>query len=947
MVAFFLWLSLDEQAAILNQLRPTQPTKRGAFYERFDESAREYVAQWRDFHAAALACRSLAAAAAVILDSLRREVLCRHLDLCYTTAFMSGRLHWGRIHLALADFALHLSARDTLKPEHVQPARLLPSALSDEWRLLASTTHRVCTKYHEALRYEDDLGEVAADRASGMAELLLLWCLHFDRGGRSLTVAHRRHPWEEAEPFLPFYLQELTAVNRHGRRLRRVEPFESLSLLVRELAIAAPDLWGGFEIFWLTRGSPWLWPSDRLQDESPRAGWVLEGHSYLFRPTLGERRASGADATYKSAMQIEFGAIRERCRHRGHPEGPHERGYVYEKWRGGLRADASMQLVRALLRVDMDEAQQVIHLFLETDGAMPDRPDPALGSLMQPQFTDPDRERRQSQLAACAAMLACVLEAEDRLDDAARVLRYARDQTGQAANVLQFTHHGYFTERLYRMWRVTSPSPCARGTPAALERTELLQRFPVLGRVPDVDVPLTGRKSIGLPSIRPAWLLVGSLDRFVSGGQRLQPRPLKPALAQRFLRFDEHGLQLRRGSAAYYAHLAGPFLDVSLAEADARGGDLTQSSEPPLDLDDAVERWWRAGFLAVRHLLRGVRREADGEYSYHIMTQVREPCDMYGNPFNAEGDERRRRDHAWQEEVVSRMSEWERNSSFRFGGRLSPHRDMTMQDVCSFDVLSERSKWVSLSRLHAWNPTLPPDHAETHIALRWIAATAAGWQEGILCEVCGDTMTVALGQSAEAIEDLIRPTLELRSEARAAEAKAAAARAFAEAHAVAARERVMVAAARAAQAAWDAAMAAASSSDAAANCHVGMLPRARNAMVGLMPPATREAIDAALEARDAARKRAVAVFKPVVSAPESALSARQLAASAAKAASIAHTAAMETSRIATHGYGFDDEAWRTACVATAEACTAVNMRWPLCEWKISRKEARRLMDEVV
>ena len=118
-----------------------------------------------------------------------------------------------------------------------------------------------------------------------------------------------------------------------------------------------------------------------------------------------------------------------------------------------------------------------------------------------------------------------------------------------------------------------------------------------------------------------------------------------------------------------------------------------------------------------------------------------------------------------------------------------------MNDVCSFDVLSERSMWVSLSRLHAWKPTLPPDHAETRIALRWVCSTAGSWQKGIVCEVCGDTMTVALGQSAEAIEDVILPTLQIRSDARAAEAKAAAARAFAEAHAVAARDRVMAAAA--------------------------------------------------------------------------------------------------------------------------------------------------------
>ena len=126
-----------------------------------------------------------------------------------------------------------------------------------------------------------------------------------------------------------------------------------------------------------------------------------------------------------------------------------------------------------------------------------------------------------------------------------------------------------------------------------------------------------------------------------------------------------------------------------------------------------------------------------------------------------------------------------------------------------------------------------------------------------------------------------------------------------------------------------------------------MRPPARHTYVGFWPPTTEDAINAAGEARDAARKAAVALFKPVVSAPESGPSAQQLAASAAKAASIAHTAAMDTSRIATHGYGFDDESWRADCVATAEACTAVNMRWPLCEWKISREEARRLMDEVI
>lgn len=122
--------------------------------------------------------------------------------------------------------------------------------------------------------------------------------------------------------------------------------------------------------------------------------------------------------------------------------------------------------------------------------------------------------------------------------------------------------------------------------------------------------------------------------------------------------------------------------------------------------------------------------------------------------------------------------------------------------------------------------------------------------------------------------------------------------------------------------------------------------------MGFGPTTTEDAINAAGDARDAAARAAAALFKctiipKLLSAAESAPSAQQLAASAAKAASIAHTAAMDTSRIATHGYGFDDEAWRADCVATAEACTAVNMRCPLCEWKISRKEARRLMDEIV
>jgi len=926
------WLSLDEHVAILHFLRP-QPKKRNRFKHRFDDThsadqeAHEYVARWRGFHAAALACRPLAVAAATILEQLRNEVMRRNISgLHYTTAFMNGRLHWGRIHFALADADLHLSdagGPQAVGAELVQPGPLPPSTLSDEWRLLASTTHSVCSRYRDLLRYEERRWSewpLPSDAAHGMAELLLLWCLHFDRGGRSLTVTHipRFKPW--AEEHLPYYIQELNVIDEDGTPKTRLEPFDSLNLLVRELAIATPAIWGGFEVFWLTRGSPWLWPADRLDDDPPHAGWVLEGYSHRYCPTQAELVAkhAGERATYKSAMLIEFAALRELINEGplSSFEGPHVRGRVYETFgeRGALHVDASMQLVRALVRMDVDEAQQVMHYFLETDGAMP-RPS---------QPTDDYQYRLKMQLAMCSAMLACVLEAEDRLDDAARVLRYARDMTGRW-DVLESS---YLTERLYRMWQATTLSPCERGTAAALERAELLQRFPILGAARDADVPPSGPKSAGLPSIRPPWLLAGSLDRFFRGGRRYQPRPLQPVLALKFLLFDEDAVKVREGSAAYYAHLTGPFLDVSMDEASARGGDLTRSSHPPEDLDDAIERWWRAGLHDVHHFLRGVRREANGEFSYHVMTQVLQPCDIHNHPFNAEGDEARRELHTYQTERRANMT----MPSYNYGAVASPRRDDGMKDALSFNVVSEHSTWVSISRLNAWKPTSPPDYADVRISLRWPARwdarwAAGGWQEGTLCEVCCDTMMVAMGQCPDETVDDIRLLLEIFNKVRANEANSAAKRALAESHAAAARDRVMAAASRAAEAAWNAAIAATASSNGST-------------------------IAAAGKAQDAATRVAVALFKPLVT-HHAAQSDRQLALKAAKASSIAHTAAMEPSRIdstaqVSHvGYGRfdDDEAWQRACLTTREACTAVNMKWPLCEWKISRKEASRLMCE--